>query len=197
MPNVAADLFEAHLGALAEEDREGEIDEWVASLLERNMAKVRQRVADLLDRTKSINRSFKTPLPTDNAGKKDVSEGGRGSGADTATTPHRPGVSFLEECPARPAIKSCKPEFEDHLQHGGSWHCHLVFAQATLGCGVGRKRDDAQKAALEEFFHLIGAETELLPFVERAVAARRALGDAHGGTTSNDPSESKDAAGGR
>lgn len=72
--NVAADLFEAHLGALAEEDRESEIVEWVASLLERNMAKVRQRVADLLDRTKAIDRSFKTPLPTDNAKKKDVSK---------------------------------------------------------------------------------------------------------------------------
>lgn len=82
--NVIAALFEAHLGALAEEDREAEIAGWVAGLLERNMAKLRQRVADLLDRTRAIDRSFKRPEPNADAKKEGVFDGERGKGEENA-----------------------------------------------------------------------------------------------------------------
>lgn len=90
--NVIADLFEAHLGALAEEDREAEIAGWVAGLLERNMAKLRQRVGDLLDRTRAIDRSFKRPEPNATAktegasgGESGKGEEGRGAARPTST----------------------------------------------------------------------------------------------------------------
>lgn len=46
--NVVADLFEAHVGALAEEGRETEIAEWVETLLARNRDRLERRAGELL-----------------------------------------------------------------------------------------------------------------------------------------------------
>lgn len=48
--NIVADVFEAYIGALTEEDRENEVAEWVGALLERNKEQVRRRVAELIAR---------------------------------------------------------------------------------------------------------------------------------------------------
>lgn len=45
--NIVADIFEAHIGALAEEDREAEIEDWVGAVLDRNKECIRTRVTEL------------------------------------------------------------------------------------------------------------------------------------------------------
>lgn len=47
--NVVADLFEAHIGALAVEGRESEIHDWVEALLRRNACAIERRVAELVE----------------------------------------------------------------------------------------------------------------------------------------------------
>lgn len=47
-----------------------------------------------------------------------------------------------------------KPRYDDRPDGTGGWHTHLVFAEATIGCGEGKKRDQARQAAVDAFFYL-------------------------------------------
>ncbi|KWU46461.1 hypothetical protein RHOSPDRAFT_31917 [Rhodotorula sp. JG-1b] len=161
--NVVADLFEAHLGALAEEGRETEIAEWVETLLARNRDRLERRAGELLAQAHETVSQSRSEV------RKRAREDAFTGGCEIDERTKRRRTSYLEGCPAPPSLEGRKPRYDDRSDGNGGWHSHLLLDDATVGCGTSRKLFDARTAAVEDFSRLLGTRKDLRPALDAFV----------------------------
>ncbi|GAA5959483.1 hypothetical protein JCM10213_003707, partial [Rhodosporidiobolus nylandii] len=136
--NIAADLLEAHIGALVRDGREDDVQSWVGGLFTVMQGALDAKVNELLRR----------------AGERAVAK--RALEEDTDQDhPKRLRHSFLECSYSTDLEPSASPQpalewslEERVLVDGGAWHCHLSFSGVEMSCGRGPKKDKAHEAAL-------------------------------------------------
>ncbi|KWU45819.1 hypothetical protein RHOSPDRAFT_32752 [Rhodotorula sp. JG-1b] len=164
--NIVADIFEAHIGPLAEEDREADIEDWVGAVLDRNKGCIRTRVTELLARADKSLLQANRKRPRD----ENEFEGGHEMDSDTKRRRH----SFLPACPFELNPNQELPKWDDRPNGAGGWHSHLIFAGATIGCGGGKKRDPARQAATNSFFQIALRDKGMLSTIFAEPASAKA-----------------------
>ncbi|GAA5984881.1 hypothetical protein JCM10908_002434 [Rhodotorula pacifica] len=186
--NIVADLLEAHVGALAQEGREAEVESWVHALFARNHDRLSHRVATLLAQARETQSQSRAQVRK--RSKDEAFEGGAEFGTLIAlfcpsAEPDRVALclngldarmkrrrfSYLDECPSTGAgSDEDKPFYDDRSDGNGGWHSHFLLADATVGCGSSRKLSDSRTAAVEDFFRLLRVQPDLWAHLERFMA---------------------------
>ncbi|KWU46787.1 ribonuclease III [Rhodotorula sp. JG-1b] len=159
---VVADLFEAHMGALVEEDRETDVADWIAAFINGHLDQIRRRGAEI---AKELTKP--APMPREEKRKRAIAENSFDGGSEMDRETKRRRISFLPTCPAPPRLQDATdiPKYDDRPGGQGGWHTHLYLADATIGCGLGRKREHARCAAVENFFSILRSDATLWPYV--------------------------------
>ncbi|BGP00576.1 RNase III domain-containing protein [Rhodotorula toruloides] len=148
--NVAADLFEAHIGALLVEGRDNCVRDWLRTFLVLNRDELDRRISEheaFLQAADEMPQRFKKKRALNAL----VFDGG--SEVDPITNKRR--ISLLDGCPASPHLEDTPARFDDRLDHAAGWHSHLVIDGYTIGCGRGQKQIQAHDAAVFTYFRLM------------------------------------------
>ncbi|GAA5885295.1 hypothetical protein JCM6882_009557 [Rhodosporidiobolus microsporus] len=164
--SIVADLFEAHIGALVEEDREPEVDAWAAAFFAGVSEELEEQAERLVQETRAKEAVSRSEM------KKRVREENTFEGGcevDPATKRAR--TSYLADCPSRPDPSPCL-RFNDRIDSDGAWHTHLVLGDGTVGCGRGKKQHHAHDAAMNNYFTLAASNLDLQRFTATPHAPR-------------------------
>ncbi|GAA6005451.1 hypothetical protein JCM10207_002986 [Rhodosporidiobolus poonsookiae] len=145
--NIVADLFEGHMGALVEENRGDEVEQWADTLFERVAGDLRAKARGLLEESKARDAKTRKDFKKRNREENRFEDGWE---MDSITQRRR--TSYLVHCPSSAwTLSASAPiRWDDRVDPDGSWHSHLVTGDATIGCGRGRKQRQAHEASMAD-----------------------------------------------
>ncbi|GAA5900437.1 hypothetical protein JCM6882_001246 [Rhodosporidiobolus microsporus] len=156
--NIVADLFEAHLGALVVENRGDEVERWADAFFERIADDLRSQARGLLEVSKARDAESRKDFKKRNREENRFEDGWE---MDPLTQRRR--TSYLGHCPSSASTLSASApiRWDDRVDPDGSWHCHLVTGDATIGCGRGRKQKQARDASVVDCFTILPSKPDL------------------------------------